>query len=333
MKRLALIMGLIVVSTPVYAAGTEKLIRDFDDPAKADAALEALVKKGMPAVRHLIGEAAEGRNLTRRGWAIVALGRIGGADADRALMKIHTGKRQPTLVRTWAAAARIEAATQAHTLVELSALATEFPAVKRPLEKRFSTLASTGSLSAAELISVVARMPQLQGVLLEPILALGVDRLVKVMVRARDDPQRRLAAAFLATAGARGKADEVAVAVVKAYRYDVRSPETPWTGGALFVPSIQWKPGPARELTDSLMAWYVFAAKQNDSGTRLQIHNNLRGVGLAAAAGYRSPGWNDPGVERWLKVWVQARGAGAVRDMLKKQGALGKYGAAAGVGK
>jgi hypothetical protein len=57
-----------------------------------------------------------------------------------------------------------------------------------------------------------------------------------------------------------------------------------------------------------------------------QIHNNIRSLGLARAAGYQSPGWQDVPTVEWLVVWGNAVGRDEVFEMLQDQGVESKYG-------
>ena len=94
----------LVVQEPTI----RQLVNDLSDPKKAETAIDALVARGKEATAQLSGEAIEGNDITRRGWAIVCLAEIGGDEVDQLLTKVHSDPKQPMLVRTWAAAARID---------------------------------------------------------------------------------------------------------------------------------------------------------------------------------------------------------------------------------
>ena len=102
----AILLGLLLGAS-VQAQDSNRimaLIEDLADGEKATDAVEALVKTGEPAVKHLLGEAIEGRDLATRGWAIVALTEIGGPQVKKAMQTLHGDGKQNMLIRTWAAA-------------------------------------------------------------------------------------------------------------------------------------------------------------------------------------------------------------------------------------
>ncbi len=112
-----------------------KWISDLENPDRASGAVDALVKEGQASIGPLLSEAQEGSSKVRRGWAIVALARIGGARVDSALKAIHENGKEPQLVRTWAAAGRIEMAKSFEALIKLQPLAQSFPALNRPFRR------------------------------------------------------------------------------------------------------------------------------------------------------------------------------------------------------
>ncbi|MCR9118106.1 MAG: DUF2330 domain-containing protein, partial [bacterium] len=246
--------AIIGASTAVLADDAKptirELLRDLSDAKKASSAVEQLVVRGDEAKEQLMGEAIEGGDLTRRGWAIVALGEIGGEDVDALLTKVHSNDKQPELVRTWAAAARVAMTDSADGLIAKANLVGQFPALGRPIGMRLvEELSDPKSGATPEgIVSVTLQVPQLQQALAPAILALGSDKLTTVMISAKDQNVRRQATAYLGALSQQGD-KEVPAKVIKAYAFDADAEDVPWAGGPLFLPGIQWEQAPAKELT------------------------------------------------------------------------------------
>jgi hypothetical protein len=280
-------------------------------------AIESLVARGGGAIEPLVAEAEGGEELTTRGWAIVCLSEIGGDAVDRQLAGIHNDSSQPALVRTWAAAARVNLARDVDELTTLAGLVYELPPLNRPIAKRVLALYATGEPASIEmLIDLSLRIPQLQAPLATPILAGGPEPLVKAMVGAEDTNVRRQATAYLATLGSQGN-DGVAAAVVGVYRYTAGVKDVPWRGGPLYVPGLNWQQKEARGLAKNLIKWLVFCERNELQDESRQIHNNLRSITLAQAAGYQLSGGGDS--RAWFKAWGQAFGRRSLKAIFDEQ--------------
>ena len=94
----------------------------------------------------------------------------------------------------------------------------------------------------------------------------------------------------------------------------------PWSGGALFLPGIQWQKRAGTDLVGELIAWHLWCDVRGRGNEQRQIHNNIRSLSLARAVGYQTPGWNDVGTIRWLQIWRHFAGRSAVSAMLREQG-------------
>ncbi len=318
----------VLLALPALAWGQDLYahLHDLSDAEKADRAVAALAKLGERAVPKLIDTAREGGDMTARGWAIVALGRIPTESADAGLRRLQEDGALPVLVRTWAAAARINRAADADELFALAGLQSSYPALERPLKLRFSELLNRGQgMDAGQLLELSRRMPQLQPVISGPLLAGGAAPLVEVMARGKNDDLRRQAAAYLGSLAQSRGAGAVAEAVADAYAFDPDAREVPWSGGALFVPGIQWPKKPATRMVRDLIAWHVWCDVRGKTDNQKQIHNNIRSLSLAGVVGYRSPGWSDIDTEAWLRVWSNFEGKAAVRKLLRAQGAEKRY--------
>jgi hypothetical protein len=170
-----------------------------------------------------------------------------------------------------------------------------------------------------KVLGVTQQVPLLQEALASTIMAFGPDKLTNVMLHAKDTNIRRLAAAYLGTLAQQGGGADVAKAVTKQLKFDINSKSVPWNGGALFVPGIQWSKEDARALVGELIRWNLWSDIRNNAQQQRQIHNNIRSLGLARAAGYTSPGWNDVDCVAWLKAWGAAVGRDEIAKILKEQ--------------
>lgn len=296
------------------------LVRQLADPAKVESALAGLVAAGAAAVPHLVGEASEGRDLTARGWAIVCLSRIGGAGVEERLRALHDDAEEPPLVRTWAAAARVRLADSTQGILALAQLLPRYPALNRPIGKRLQTLLARGRPAEwiEEVLELSAKVPMLSRPLTYPILGVGGGTLTRVLVTSSRQSARRQAAAYLATLASTDST--VARAVADAYRFDAGALRVPWHGGALFVPGLDWQRRDARALVGNLIRWHLWCERRGKRAEQNQIHNNIRSLRLAQAAGYQSPGWHPATTEAWLRVWGKVVGKEELAELLREQG-------------
>jgi hypothetical protein len=295
-------------------AATE--VRNLSSPDKAEASIERLKKLGAPAVKHLVGEAIEGSDLAARGWAIVALGEIGGDAVTKRLDEIHANAKLPVLVRTWAAAARVKLAKNAAEVSRLVSLASTFPAVSRPLAQRLVALSQDDPDAMGTLLTLNQRYPQLQPALKKAITSRGTAALVKALVSGKDNNVRRMAASYLGLMAARGDAS-VAEQVTAGYTFDPKAQVESWKGGALFLPGIRWNKKSARALVAQLMRWVLWADRHNRADLLQQLNNNMRSIGLAHVAGYQPSGGGAVG---WLRSWRAVVGRAGIEDILTQQG-------------
>ena len=72
-------------------------------------------------------------------------------------------------------------------------------------------------------------------------------------------------------------------------------------------------------MSHELLSWYVFCDRHGRSAEKTQLHNNLRSVQLAQAAGYKSPGWREASIEEWLRTWKAAFGTVVLSEILQEQ--------------
>lgn len=335
----AILLGLLLGAN-AQAQDTNRINALIEDLAgeKAAEAVEALVKTGEPAVKYLLGEAIEGRDLASRGWAIVAMTEIGGPQVSKAMQALHGDGKQNMLIRTWAAASRIQQAETVDAVTQLAGLVGTFPAVGRPLSMRIVDAAGGDASKVETMLMVSYRHPQLSKTLIKPILAGGSGPLIKAMLESKDQQIRRQAAAFLGTLANRG--EPIGALVAEVYAFVPGAKQPPWEGGPLFLPALgqsgggfvgrgrgrgwggggSWPKADAIVLTKHLVAWFVWSDQRNRQDLKQQIINNLRSIGLANVTGFRPQGNSSP---QWIPAFAQAFGLDAAEKMLEAQGLRG----------
>jgi hypothetical protein len=324
MKKLTLALMLLWPAV-APAASLSELGQALSVKDQAQGALAQLVAQKAEAVPTLSAIAVDSHDVTARGWAIVGLSRIGGVAAEKPLIRILHDGQQPVLVRTWAAAARVEMAPDLDSVLELMPLAREFPAVRRPMTMRVTQFAQTSTPKPAQtehLLEAATQDYELQATLAPLILSVGPEALVQVMVHGANVNTRQQAAAYLATyAQQKGEpgAEAVGAAVNRAYAFQPSASAVPWFGGPLYVPGIPWTKTPATKLVGSLIAWVVFAERKGSPEQIQQINNNLNSLGLGNVVGYQ-PNWNQESGLIWLQTWRNVAGKDGVRKLLSEQG-------------
>ncbi len=260
-------------------------------------------------------------DLIARGWHIVGLGRDAGAEATLTLASLSDDPAEPPLVRTWAMAARIQAAPDLASLVALVPRVQQMPALQRPLSKAVEALIARGAADAEGLIAIAADNFAMQQQLAEPILAIGPASLVTAAVRAKNPATRATAATALDTVAQRqGKKanDAIAAELIKALRFDPAAKEVPWAGGPLPLPALRWDRASAKELVRALIAWYLWAELNGQKPEQAKIAQQLNALGLATPLKYK-PAFEDQGLTRWLAIWKQVAGAPSLRQLLAEQ--------------
>jgi hypothetical protein len=311
--------GMLAVSSLGAAGRTpaQQWIEQLGDVERVDDAVEALVAIGGGAVDPLIREVRDGDDITSRGWAIVCLAEIGGAEVEAELQRVYSDGNQEKLVRTWAAAARIQMIDSVSGLEQEVRWSHELPPITRPLGERFVELSTPAALEC--LIRVGTQNRALQKPLGGSIAAAGADRLVDVMLSAENREVRRGAAGYLGGLSAKGDA-EVAEKIIDALRFRSRAKRVPWSGGPLFLPGLQWPADDARELSTQLMKWLVFCEHDHRGAEVQQILNNLRSWQLMQSAGYEWPQSHD--AEGWLHMWGKKFGRQELVAMCAEQRVL-----------
>jgi hypothetical protein len=301
------------------------LVEHLGNADLAEEAADQLTALGEEAVPALITQ-SRSREPIKCGWAIVCLGRIGGEDATSQLKRIYTSRNTPRLIRTWAAAAMVKAARSNEELNELSRLATDFPAVSRPIVLEFQRRLreEDGVASVEGVLTAASRYPALEQSIAKQIVVIGPQPLLRAMLHAEDQATRRKAAAYLATLGqSPANHKTVAAEIAKALQFDPAAKDAPWHGGPLFLPGIQWPPEEARLLVGNLIRWHLWAERHKRSEEVRKIHNNLQSVALTNAAGYSSTG--SPKAKAWLTTWKAVVGREEIRRILAEQGVEDQY--------
>lgn len=303
-----------------------KLIARLSDAEKADRTVAALVALGDEAVPLLSGEAIEGNDLERRGWAIACLAEIGGAEAAATLRRVHRDPQQSMLVRTWAAAGSLAMMESMKEIVENAPLLQQFPALERPFGLRIlAELDRTNQPASPEkLLQLSLTFPLLQSAIAPRLRDIEAAELTTAMATAEDQNVRRQAAAYLAAIAWQGpkRHQEVSQAIVEQCRFDGEATDVPWSGGPLFVPAVAWNQRHGRQLVGDLIRWHLWCDRHDKLEEKTQIHNNIRSWTLAQAAGYQSPGFQEVDTVAWLTVWREAMGRDEVQEILREQGVV-----------
>ena len=238
-------------------------------------------------------------------------------EANAILDDILAFANAPVIVRSWAAAARINRARNMDELVAIVHLAQTYPAVSRPLEMRVRAMSADADGPVA-LLEIAARVPSFQNILGPVILEMGVGPLMDVMLTHRDNGVRRLATGFVGglfsqpnTSGA------TRLDVVEAYRPPPRAGVVTWRGGALYVPQLNWDRDEAIAMMNHLVEWHLVCDVLGLAAEKQQVYNNLRSVQLHRPAGMSWPSDDTPEL---LRQWAGVVGIRTVRKMLKSQG-------------
>ncbi len=329
---IGMLAGSAYANEVLVVSGQDQLIKQLGDSKTALQAIESIVefsKKNDSNREKIIGDllkvAKSDESLPRRGWAIAALAEIGGQDVDEYLLDVHADDGQKRIVRTWAAAARVSMTRTVNGLIEKANLIPKFPALGRPIGMRIVEKMSKDSAKAdpEKVIAVTQKVPQLQVALAPTIIAFGPEKIAKVMVHGKDQNVRRIAAGYLGSIAQQGAAKKVAEVVKSSLVFVPSAKIVPWDGGPLFIPGIQWSKEDATELVGSLIRWNLWCDIKGKTQEQRQIHNNIRSLGLARAAGYQSPGWNNVDCVSWLKAWGQVVGKAGIEKILQEQDVLG----------
>jgi hypothetical protein len=309
-SRRLILLPLVLLACSEANAGqpsTRTLIAQLADAKQAPIAAGRLIKSG-PAVIPQLGKVVTRHDsLVARGWAIVAIGRIGGPRAKSTLDAYASNNDLPELVRSWSAAARIESSDNIPELQALSARVRSQPALQKPWNKQvMKVLKESGALDGGNvenLILMASSSPQLTPALASAITKLPTKALAKVMFKSKNNQARRMAASYLGTKANQVGINKVAPQLARLYRYKSpgRRGEVFWKGGGLFVPGIQWPQPQARRLMSSLIQWLRYTEGQGLKGESRQLMNNLRSVSLHRAAGVRPGGHNPQAYFRLLE--------------------------------
>ena len=328
-----MLVGTTMAETPIRASQSDEMIDKLENSKTADEAIEAIKTFANSSetnrdqiVQKLLGVATNDESIPKRGWAIAALAEIGGQDVDEYLLNVHADSRQPQLVRTWAAAARVSMTRTVNGLIEKANLVAQFPALGRPIGLRIIEEMSGDDGDQgdpAKILAVTQQVPQLQAALAPAIMAFGAERLSELMVRGEDNEIRRIAAGYLRALANQGDTSDVVEQVVRQLQFDVAANKVPWSGGALFVPSISWSKDDARSLVGNLIRWNIWCDLKGKSNEQRQIHNNIRSLGLANAAGYQPPQRGEVDASAWLVAWGQGVGKSEIESILQEQDLAG----------
>jgi hypothetical protein len=262
-------MGLLLA----LCAFAQDDVAALSDPTKAEAAAQRLVAQGAAAVRPLIGEAREGKDVSSRLWAIACLREIGDEAALEPLEAILGDGKEKELLRVAAAKAMLDISPER--------------GVARVL-RRVASLTSPG------LASEVAKQVVGRG-------AAAYEALLDACFHDPDMQVRQTAASYLASFASDERMREAVIEAL-AYTSERAKSGVPWKGGPLFLPQAAWKPEQARRLSAALIHWMIWSEARSEAEAANQVRNNLWSV--AQLAGIPVTNWQASGLE-WARLFVR----------------------------
>ncbi len=334
MLATGILVGTTMADTSIRTSQSDEMLDKLENSKTANEGIEAIKSFAKASetnrdqiVQKLLGVATNDESIPKRGWAIAALAEIGGQDIDEYLLNVHADSRQPQLVRTWAAAARVSMTRTVNGLIEKANLISQFPALGRPIGLRIIEQMSGDEGDQgdpAKILAVTQQVPQLQAALAPAIMAFGSEKLTELMAGGEDNEIRRIAAGYLGALAKQGDSTGVVEQVIQQYQFDSAASEVPWQGGALFVPSIIWSKDDARSLVGNLIRWNLWCELKGKSDQQRQIHNNIRSLGLANAAGYQPPQRGESDASAWLVAWGKGVGKSEIESILEEQNLTGE---------
>lgn len=301
-----------------YAGGenrAERIIRKLDNPKYTKRAIRYLIKLQKKAVPYLLREAVDGKNIARRGWAIFCLSQIDGNAMH--LQKIYQDVRQAPLVRTWALAACIHKMDSLTELTNINKyVLRQLPAVKPLLSTRIITLLTDNKnqIPVEMLLDIAQRSTELQSTLNNMIMQKKLPELARVMLTAKKQEVRRLAAGYLASMGRKNN-DQVALQILDKLHFNAQATEVPWANGPLFLPLLRWERTTAKPLLKNLVSWFLWCKRQGKEDEQQQISNNISGGRLTQAIGYTH--WS---IKNPLVMWGKVVGRKQLQRLFEEQG-------------
>ena len=141
------------------------------------------------------------------------------------------------------------------------------------------------------------------------------------MMSSTDDAIRQKAAGYVGTLE-QGGDKTVAKAVATSVAFDPQAEAVPWSGGALFIPALNWRADNgdvAKSLVRHLLAWHVWCQQKRQVEEVKKINIVLGSTSLAGAAGYAPLGQSGITSEQWLVAWRKAVGEDQVAKLLAPQ--------------
>lgn len=304
------------------AVGTAQLVEgvldEIDETSDRSAAISSIRSVGEDAVPVLLDTVRNGQQIQRRGWAVVCLREIGGPQVANGLDGIVSDGQLPPLVRTWAAAARIDDASHFEDLERFVKLCGQFPALRRPLRLKVlaMTADSQNEVSVEKLLRMAAADFQLQQALAPVLLKTKPDALATVLMTSADTNTRNQAASWLATMKTRNVSGvNAAVAAALKFRKDAEAP--PWGDGPLFIPGMNWSKPEAIAMINELTAWYVWCEANQQPEQISKITTNLNSWQLMQAAGYKNAFGS---ASQWLVEWERVIGTEAAQELMQRTG-------------
>ncbi len=271
--------------------------------AEAPQFAQAPILSASDSLANLMVRATDDNHPVAQGHAIMALRDQGTEKARQGLSQISASGSHSMLSRTWAAAAQIQMASSSQKLFAIQGLSRSFPATRRTWVAQFRKVMANRSVG--ESLDVYNKIPELRSEVQGLLAKLSSRKLVDQMLHASTQQARQQAAGALG-----GKGAKAGALVAKALRFNKNAAATPWSGGALYLPSLPWTKNAAKAVAGNLLRWMIWSEGRGDTAGARIAANNLMSSVLAKAAGYPPrTGQAAYSSELWLGVWAKAYGA------------------------
>ncbi len=292
------------------AQSVQTMVSQFEADNGEDA-IARIAKGGDDTLESLVAVATSKDHPVAAGRAVLAIVKIGSSNADAQLAKISQNGANSVLVRSWAAAGRIQLARSSDELMALEGLSQGLPATRRPWTKRLALFAQNGNVD--DMLIAITRVPELRAELTTALQAAPTNKLIEAMLHSSNMQTRQQAAGFLGLKG-----EGTGKLMAEALRFDKNASETPWHGGPLYLPGIAWSKKDASAVANQLIRWMVWADKNGKTDEVRVAANNLMAQAIAQGAGYApATGSEAYTVEYWLGMWTKTFGSKAVSRILK----------------
>jgi len=301
-KKTKLKLLIVLLSTSLIAVNavedkgpSEELLQLLSDKEKSQNLVEALSTGGSNAVPALASFVSDKTNdILARGRALICLKKIKNSKASPSLANLYNDKNEKDVLRLWAAASWLsvnpekaldgilsnphqQTMVNLNTRIGRATIEQKKQILSNYINQQFSQIDYNMFNALNNLIVKESRN-------FAPALA-------KLCLKGSNNNVRRSAAAYLGSPQIKSDESLTIYLELLSYNNKKNANHSPWHGGALFVPGIQWGPKKGSNLSANLIHWMLWAESKNDNENIQQIRNNIAAVG------------NQMGIAGWNKVW------------------------------